>query len=90
MREPNISVSPLEELSEIRGSAFYGSIRFEYSEKGIPFIRVADIKELSIDKHELAYLPETFDKYHKQIAEIHNGWIVLSKSGATYGGIGIA
>jgi restriction endonuclease S subunit len=85
----HISVKPLAEIAEIRGSAFYGSIRFSYAEMGIPFIRVADIKELSVDKHDLAYLPETFDKYKKQIAEIHKGWIVLSKSGATYGGIGI-
>jgi restriction endonuclease S subunit len=87
--DPRISIKPLEEVSEIRGSAFYGSIKFDYADKGVPFIRVADIKELSIDKHDLAYLPKDFGKFQKQIAEIHNGWIVLSKSGATYGGIGI-
>lgn len=79
----------MKKIAEIRGSAFYGSIRFEYTDKGIPFIRVADIKDLTIDKNDLVYLPEDFRKYEKQIAKINAKWIVLSKSGATFGGIGI-
>lgn len=84
-----ITVEPLAKFCEIVGSAFYGSIRFDYADKGVPFIRVADIQEMSIDKHDLTYLPDNFSKYEKQISEISNNWIVVSKSGATYGGVGI-
>jgi restriction endonuclease S subunit len=84
-----ITVRSLGEIAEIRGSAFYGPIKFDYTSEGIPFIRVTEIKDFTINRSDLVYLPEGFDKYEQQIATIHAGWIVISKSGTTFGSIGI-
>jgi hypothetical protein len=61
-----VPVKTLKDVSDIRGSAFYGSIVDDYLvDHGVPFVRVFDIQDLTVSKEKLIYLPEGYEKFAK-------------------------
>jgi len=78
----NLKLRILREIStKIKTSAFYGSIALDYRKQGMPFLRVSDIRNLSIDTSDLVYLSDETSKQAKSIASLSTGDIIISKGG---------
>jgi restriction endonuclease S subunit len=77
---PTFKIKTLADVSvKIRKGIFY-ILKSEYKESGVPFIRVSDIKDLTIDSSNIAYISE--EKNVKEVKTcLHPGDIVISKSG---------
>lgn len=88
-RDESFWYTTLDEVSsKITTSAFYKAIALDYQTSGIPFLRVSNIKSLTIDKINLTYLSEETCDAIKSIAKLKPGDIVISKGG-TVGNVAI-
>lgn len=72
----------LDEIANVKGSAFYGSITGDYEKEGMPFIRVSDIKDLNLTQEKMVFLPKGYDKYSSQIATAKPKDVLLTKTGS--------
>ncbi|PMP81853.1 MAG: hypothetical protein C0175_04690, partial [Caldisericum exile] len=69
-------------LTDIKASAFYGSISFSYRrDKGIPFVRVSDIEEPFLNMKNILYLPSDIVEKEKGLSTITNDYLLISKGG---------
>ncbi len=78
----------LKDLVDFKISAFYESIAQKYTDNGIPFIKVMDVKKLRIGMLNLTYLPKNFKNKKGKIARLRAGDVVISKGG-TVGNVAI-
>lgn len=86
-RHPKFRIKPLAQLSKkIRKGIFY-ILKEEYKKKGVPFIRVSDIKNLTIDRNNLVYISEE-KNFEEKKTSLKSGDLVISKSG-TLGLVGL-
>jgi len=79
-------IKNIEDLpGKAKSSAFYESIALDYKEAGVPFIRVADINEMTVSESDLVYVSEEVFRTNRSIAHVNDADIVISKGGATTG-----
>lgn len=65
--------------NKIKKGIFY-ILKTEYKKKGVPFIRVSNIKNFTIDMGDIVYISETLDKKESKTS-LEYGDIVISKGG---------
>ena len=72
-------------VRKITGSAFYPSFVGYYSNKGMPFIRVADLGTLFLKQENLVKISSSIINLHHQVSTIAPGDIVIAKGGSIGG-----
>ena len=83
-------VKPLGSRKVSKGfkkSVIFGKRTHYYGKRGIPFVRVSDIKDLTIEENNLVFLPEEVPGV-SGIARANPGEILITESG-TIGNVGI-
>jgi type I restriction enzyme S subunit len=84
---PLLSLSSAEVSLDFKKSVIFGERTHFYSTKGVPFIRVSDIKNLTVDDYDMTFVPkELYGVSGIEIAEPRN--ILITESG-TIGNIAI-
>ena len=77
-----------EEVSrKFKKSVIYGKRTYYYGRTGVPFVRVSDVKNLSIEENNLVFLPKEVPGV-SGIAVANPGEILITESG-TIGNVGI-
>ena len=69
-------------VRRIKGSAFYPSFVENYSDRGMPFLRVADIGNLFVSDDQMVRIESDIVHQYRQIAVVSEGDLVLSKGGS--------
>jgi len=72
-------------VTKVTGSAFYPSFVGYYSQKGIPFLRVADLGSLFLKRESMIRIDPAIISNHHQISTIRPGDIVIAKGGSIGG-----
>lgn len=84
-----LNLPQLKDLDiRVDASAFYPSIAEYYGDKGVPFVRVADVLNLQLAEDGLLFLPDKIVKQHKTLHIGLPGDIIITKGG-TVGNIAI-
>lgn len=78
-KSPEIDIVNLECIGKTKKGIFSIS-KSEYRQMGIPFIRVSNIKNLTIDKIDLAYISEELHKKEGK-TRVTSGDLIVSKGG---------
>ncbi len=87
-KKSDFTLYDLDDLVDFKISAFYESIAPKYTDKGIPFIKVMDVKKLTIGMLNLTYLPKGFKNKKGKLIHLKSGDVVISKGG-TVGNVAI-
>jgi type I restriction enzyme, S subunit len=87
-KESDCDLYDLNDLVDFKISAFYESIVQKYSDEGIPFIKVMDVKKLTIGTLNVTHLPNDFKNKKGKITRLKSGDVVISKGG-TVGNVAI-
>ncbi len=69
-------------VDKVTGSAFYPSFARYYDDKGMPFIRVADLGDLYLKSEGMVRISQKTIMNHKQVSTIMPGDLVIAKGGS--------
>jgi type I restriction enzyme M protein len=85
-RDAGLNVAHLKKLVlTVTGSAFYPSFVGYYSDKGLPFLRVADLGELFLKSENMVRIESAVIQTHHQVSTIEPGDLVVAKGGSIGG-----